>query len=95
MLLARVESYVRMCQNQSIDISIIEMNQKITIEIDREIYDALDRVVGKDNISQFLENLARTHIQKEDLISAYRSMAADIDRENAALEWSNGLIAQP
>jgi predicted CopG family antitoxin len=95
MLLDLVESYLRMCQNKSINYAIIKMKQKIAIEIDRDVYDALDRVIGQDNVSQFLENLARTHIQKEDLISAYRSMAADTDRESAALDWSNGLIAQP
>jgi predicted CopG family antitoxin len=69
------------------------MQQKMTITIDREVYDALYRVVGKGNISKFLENLARPHVLKKDLISAYRAMAADTEREHKALEWSNGLIA--
>jgi predicted CopG family antitoxin len=68
------------------------MQQKMTITIDREVYDALYRVVGKGNISKFLENLARPHVLKEDLASAYQLMAADTERELAALEWSNGLI---
>ena len=68
------------------------MQQKITITIDREVYDALYRVVGKGNISKFLENLARPHVMKEDLISAYQAMAADTEREREALEWSNGLM---
>jgi predicted CopG family antitoxin len=68
------------------------MQQKMTITIDREVYDALYRVVGKGNISKFLENLARPHVLKEDLASAYQAMAADTERELEALEWSNGLI---
>ncbi|WP_309738156.1 addiction module antitoxin [Chamaesiphon sp. OTE_20_metabat_361] len=68
------------------------MQKKIIITIDREVYDALYRVVGKGNISKFLENLARPHVFKEDLISADRAMAADTERESAALAWSNGLI---
>lgn len=68
------------------------MQQKITITIDREVYDALYRVVGKGNISKFLENLARPHVMKEDLTSAYLAMAADAERESAALAWSDGLI---
>lgn len=68
------------------------MQQKMTITIDKEVYDALYRVVGKGNISKFLENLARPHVLQEDLASAYRAMAADTDREREALEWSNGLI---
>ncbi len=68
------------------------MQQKMTITIDREVYDALYRVVGKGNISKFLENLARQHLMQEDLTSGYRAMAADTEREREALEWSNGLI---
>jgi predicted CopG family antitoxin len=68
------------------------MHKKMTITIDEEVYDALYRVVGKGNISQFLESLARPHVLKEDLASAYQAMAADTEREREALEWSNGLI---
>jgi predicted CopG family antitoxin len=67
------------------------MQQKMTITIDKEIYDALYRVVGKGNISKLLENLARPHVLKEDLTSAYQAMAADTERELDALEWSNGI----
>jgi hypothetical protein len=68
------------------------MQQKMTITIDKEVYDALYRVVGKGNISKYLENLARPLVLTEDLASAYQAMAADTDRENTALEWSNGLM---
>ncbi len=68
------------------------MHKKMTITIEEEVYDALYRVVGKGNISQFLEELARPHVMKEDLASAYQAMAADTAREGEALEWSNGLI---
>jgi predicted CopG family antitoxin len=68
------------------------MHKKMTITLDEEVYDALYRVIGKGNISQFLEDLARPHVLKEDLTSAYQAMAADPERESEALEWSNGLI---
>jgi predicted CopG family antitoxin len=68
------------------------MHKKMTITIDEEVYDALYRVIGKGNISKFLEGLARPHVLKEDLASAYQAMAADTEREGKALEWSNGLI---
>jgi predicted CopG family antitoxin len=68
------------------------MHKKMTITLDEEVYDALYRVVGRGNISQFLENLARPHVLKEDLTSAYQAMAADHERESEALEWSNGLM---
>ena len=81
-----------MCYDKCIYRVTIAMQQKMTITIDREVYDALYRVVGKGNISKFLENLARPHVMKEDLASAYQAMAADTEREREALEWSNGLI---
>jgi predicted CopG family antitoxin len=68
------------------------MQKKMTITVDEEVYDALYRVIGKGNISKFLESLARPHVLKEDLTSAYQAMAADTEREREALEWSNGLI---
>jgi predicted CopG family antitoxin len=68
------------------------MHKKMTITIDEEVYDALYRVIGKGNISQFLESLARPHVLQEDLTSAYQAMAADHEREKDALDWSNGLI---
>jgi predicted CopG family antitoxin len=68
------------------------MHKKMTITIDKEVYDALYRVVGKGKISQFLEGLARPHVLKEDFAAAYQAMANDQEREQTALEWSNGLI---
>jgi predicted CopG family antitoxin len=68
------------------------MHKKLTITLDEEVYDALYRVIGRGNISQFLESLARPHVLKEDLTSAYQAMAKDHEREHEALEWSNGLI---
>ena len=32
------------------------------------------------------------HVLKEDLASAYRAMAADTEREAAAMEWIEGVI---
>jgi predicted CopG family antitoxin len=75
-----------------VSISVITMHKKMTITLDAEVYDALYRVIGKGKISQFIEDLARPHVLKEDLASAYRAMAADTDREQEALEWSEGLI---
>ena len=47
------------------------MHKKITITINKEVYDALYRVIGRGKISQFLENLARPHVMQENLVSAY------------------------
>ena len=68
------------------------MHRKMTITLDEAVYDSLFRVIGRRNISQFLEDLARPHVLQEDLASAYQAMAMDSQREQEALEWSNALI---
>ncbi len=68
------------------------MQKTMTITLDETVYDGLMSVIGREKISQFLENLARPYIVKDDLTEAYRAMAADTERENEALEWCNGLI---
>ena len=68
------------------------MHKKMTITLDEAVYDGLFRVIGRRNISQFLEDLARPYVLQEDLASAYQAMAMDTEREQEALEWSNALI---
>jgi hypothetical protein len=69
------------------------MNRKLTITVSEPVYEGLHRVVGRRRISQFIEKLARPHVVPQDVEAAYRDMAADHAREDAALEWSEGLIA--
>lgn len=68
------------------------MQKTMTITLDEAVYDGLMSIIGREKISQFLENLARPYIVKDDLTEAYRAMAADTERETEALEWCNGLI---
>ena len=69
------------------------MHRKMTITIDEAVYAGLHRVIGRGNISQFLEDLARPHVLKEDSLDAgYRAMAADAAREADAGEWCDTLI---
>jgi hypothetical protein len=68
------------------------MSKKLTISVSGEVYEGLDRQVGRHPICQFLEKLARPHAPPEDLEAAYQEMAADTDRERDALAWSEGLI---
>jgi predicted CopG family antitoxin len=69
------------------------MQRRMTISIDENVYEGLVRVVGRRKISRFLEDLARPHVTSDELGDAYRAMAADEQRERAALEWSEALIA--
>ena len=68
------------------------MQRRMTISIDEAVYEGLVRVVGRRRISRFLEDLARPHVTRDDLAEGYRAMAADHEREQEALEWSEALI---
>ena len=68
------------------------MYKRMTISIDEDVYEALMRVVGRGKVSRFLEDLAKPHVMKDGLLSAYQEMASDTERERDALEWSNALI---
>ena len=69
------------------------MQRKMTITIDEAVYAGLHQVIGRGNISQFKEGLARPHVLKEDSMDAgYQAMAADTQREADAQAWSEALI---
>ncbi|MEN8261337.1 MAG: addiction module antitoxin, partial [Pseudomonadota bacterium] len=66
--------------------------KKLTITIDETVYEGLHRKIGRGHISRFLEDLARPFVLQEDMEAAYREMAQDEEREQEAMEWSEGLI---
>lgn len=68
------------------------MQKKMTISLNEAVYDELCRVVGRGNISKFIENLIRPQLKVNDLDAAYSEMAADSVREQEALEWANAVI---
>ena len=68
------------------------MQKKLTITVDEQVYAGLHSVVGRRNISQFINSLVRPHVLKSDLDAGYKEMAADESREAEALEWCEGLI---
>lgn len=67
------------------------MSKKLTITVDDEVYSGLHRVIGRRRISRFLNDLARPHVLRSDLVEGYRAMAADEDRERDAAEWVKNL----
>jgi hypothetical protein len=69
------------------------VRRKLTITIDEEVYNGLQRVVGKRQISRFLNDLARPHVVQAALEPGYRTMAADEAREHEAMEWIEGMVA--
>ncbi len=68
------------------------MHRKLTISIDEEVYQGLHRIIGRGRISRFLQELARPHVVRDGLDAAYAEMAADSQREEEALEWSEALV---
>lgn len=68
------------------------MQKKLTITLDEDVYEGLYHVVGKRNISKFIEDLVRPHVIHEELDAAYRLMAEDEEREAEALEWTEATI---
>ena len=68
------------------------MQKKLTITVDEQVYSGLHSIVGRRNISQFINSLVRPHVLKPDLEAAYSHMAADESREADALEWAEATI---
>ena len=68
------------------------MQTKLTISIDKEVYEGLYAVVGRRRISKFIEDLVRPHVIHPELEAAYRQMAEDEEREAEALEWAEGTV---
>ncbi|MBI4607335.1 MAG: addiction module antitoxin [Planctomycetes bacterium] len=69
------------------------MQKKLTITVDEQVYAGLHHVVGRRKISRFIEALVRPHVVSQDLMEAYREMAADEAREAEAHEWAEATIA--
>ena len=68
------------------------MQKKLTITLDERVYEGLHRVVGRGQISKFIEGLVRPHVVDDGLEAAYQEMARDENREAEALEWIEGTI---
>ncbi len=68
------------------------MHKKLTITLDEQVYEGLHQVIGRGNISQFIESLVRPHVIGADLEDDYRQMAQDEEREGEALDWAENMI---
>jgi predicted CopG family antitoxin len=62
--------------------------KKLTITVDDDVYNGLHATIGRGNISRFINNMARPHVVLEDIEAGYAAMAADTERENEAMLWS-------
>ena len=75
------------------DLVAVERELRVTISISDEVYEGLHLKIGRRRISQFIERLARPHVVAESIEAAYRDMATSQAREQEALEWCEGVIA--
>ena len=64
------------------------MQKKLTITVDKEIYEGLHKTIGPRKISKFVEELVRPHVIRPNLESAYAEMARDKKREKEAMDWA-------
>lgn len=64
------------------------MPKKLTIMIDKEVYEGLCKMIGPREISKFIEELVRTYVVRPNIETAYSAMAKDTEREKEALEWA-------
>lgn len=64
------------------------MQKKLTITVDKEVYEGLYKTIGSRKISKFVEELVRPHVVRPNLELAYSQMAKDKKREADALEWA-------
>jgi len=64
------------------------MQRKLTITISDEVYRGLHHLVGRGEISRFIETLVRPHVVADEALETeYRQAARDEAAEREALEW--------
>jgi hypothetical protein len=68
------------------------MQKKLTITVDEEVYRGLQTVVGPGKISRFIQEVVRPYVIHPDYDADYAAMAADLGRENEALEWAENTL---
>jgi hypothetical protein len=70
---------------------VIKMSKRVNLYIQDEVlWEHFTLLVGRGNVSKWIENYIRPFVDKSDLASSYKMMAQDKDRENEAQEWING-----
>ncbi len=68
------------------------MRKRLTLTIDQEIYEGLQKAAGKRNMSRFIEELLTPHVVHPDLEPSYSAMAKDTRREIEAAAWAEAFM---
>lgn len=66
--------------------------RKLTITVEEDVYNGLHSRIGAGRISRFVNDLVRPFVLDAGLDESYAAMAADVDREREAEDWSEALI---
>lgn len=69
------------------------MHHKLTITLDASIYHGLHNVIGRGNISNFIERIVAPYVLRSKLAGEYKKMARDKKREMEAEEWVENLMS--
>ncbi|MDR1622530.1 MAG: addiction module antitoxin [Synergistaceae bacterium] len=73
------------------------MRRKMTITLDEAVYEEMYRMMGRRDMSRFIENLVRVHVMDlmdTSLDEGYLAMAEDEEREIEAMEWCNAFAGE-
>lgn len=65
------------------------MQKKLTITIDEKVYDGLHATIGRGRIAQFMEDLVRPYVLKDELAQQYIEAANDAAREADIAVWAD------
>ena len=67
------------------------MSKRVNLYIqDEALWEGFTQLVGRGNVSKWIENMIRPYVDKSDLASAYKTMGQDKAREKEAKDWVNG-----
>lgn len=64
--------------------------KKLTILLDAEVYEGLQKRVGSRGIGAYLSKLARPHVVQDEIEAGYKAMATDELYKQEANEWLEG-----
>lgn len=68
-----------------------KMSKRINLYIrDEALWENFTKLVGKGNVSRWVENIIRPYVDNSELANSYKEMAQDKKREQDAREWVNG-----
>jgi hypothetical protein len=67
------------------------MSKRVNLYIQDELlWKHFTHLVGRGNVSKWIENTIRALVDNSDLVNSYKQMALDTSREKEANEWLSG-----